>query len=233
DRFPLGAQSGLSCARVRTLPLLREAGARLIEPLVQRQARSKLAAYRPDQAERVRELALGARTRLRAAGELRDDHALPAALSLLRQAMALAAAAVLSAHDVSEPFASPGGLLGQAERLARSQGAPLSQGFEEVRQVLGSSDELELDRLDRERARALLPVAEASVRGLLGLVEWRTAEQLRQQSAVRTGLLVAVLLATLAALIAVLARPTNLAERKPVASSSVRPGTPDPSGLVD
>jgi hypothetical protein len=203
------------------------------EPLLLLRAERRAEGYTEPQRERLARLSRAASTRHAAAQELRREEVRGAALALEREAALLALTGLLVArgeHDADHALPT-------AEAWARFDALlPSLEGVPDAvrisRSLLSSSDPLTPERLDGD-VLAQRDAAEATIEWLLAQYEPRSLPQIARQRRLR---LAAVVLGALLVVVAGLfwaRQPHNLARGKSVLASSQRPGTPDPSGVVD
>jgi hypothetical protein len=200
----------------------------LTDPFLLRRAEAKAKAYGDAQRARIVELHRAAKTRARAAAELRSEAEAPAAIALLREAFQLSA-------NMS--------LIGRGEHAADAPLLPLPDAWQAVTAshpahaaltpLLGNGSVLAPDALERgelERSRSLL---ESLVQLLLREAEPRSPRAIRVQRVVRVVLVALAFVALLVGLVIWIARPPNVARGSKVTASSRYPGSPDPANLVD
>lgn len=200
----------------------------LTDPFLLRRAEAKAKAYGDVQRTRIVELHRAAKTRARAAGELRSEAEGPAAMALLREAFLLSG-------NMS--------LIGRGEHAADAPLLPLGDTWKAVTTAFPNHDGLSpllsdesplvpdaLSPAELERSRSLL---ESLVQTLLRDAEPRSARAIRIQRVLRLFLAGVAFVGLVVALVVWIARPSNVARGSKVTASSRYPGSPDPANLVD
>lgn len=210
----------------------------LREVLLLEGALQSVASRTPDQAAKIRELAIAVDARLSAAESLAAGDQLAPALVILRDAAHLAAQAVLAArHSEGASPRAGDGLERIAALLEAGQLPSPPEGFAAACELLGTPNRLVFDELPPSEAMARRQQVEAAVTWMRELVEPRTPGQIKLSRALRLttviGLFVVLVVGLLVWGIGKIAAPKNLALGKPVQLSSRRPncGTPSPEGL--
>lgn len=201
----------------------------------------RVRAYVPAQADQVRACHRAATERLRAARDLRDARAVPAAAAICREAGRLAAATLLVSRqagiDVSdmEPAVTWEHLevLLAADGELAKRASKISPLLEEARRIVTGRDPLEFDRLTQPVALARLDALDRVASFLLSEVEPRTLTHLRVMRVSRVAILVLYILGVLAFVVSVALRPVNIARGKPVSASAYWPGSAPADALVN
>jgi hypothetical protein len=205
----------------------------VLEPLLLERAARRAQGYSAAQRARIRALTEAARTRHRAAEELRREEVRGAALALEREACALAITAALVArceHEDSTALPAPAAWARLDSILDQLDDVP--EALSVARPLLSSPDLLAPERQSGDPA-ALRDAVARTFEWLAVHCEARTPRQIVAQRRLR---IAAIALAALLAIVGALAwagRPHNLARGKSVLVSSQRVNTPDPSHVVD
>lgn len=173
----------------------------------------------------------GVRERAKAAREAADEHYDAAALSLLGQALQLAATAV----QIARGARPTGGALSRVELVelfdsGGLEGLAPTPDWSTLRELLATDDPTAADR-NRATARSAIPSLTSALRRLERGFEVRTVRRLRVLRWVRIVGAVLLVMGLAAGMVGWLLTPDNVALGKPVTASSQRAGTP--AALVD
>lgn len=200
----------------------------LTDPFLLRRAEAKAKAYGDVQRARIVELHRAAKTRARAAAELRSEAEAPAAIALLREAFLLSG-------NMS--------LVGRGEHEANAPLLPLADTWKAVNtsfpdhdglsSLLSNESPLAPDTLAPRELEQSRPKLESLVQRLLRDAEPRSQRAIRIQRVLRLFLVGVAFIGLLVALVMWIARPSNVARGSKVTASSRYPGSPDPANLVD
>jgi len=186
------------------------------------------------QQERIARYHAAALRRVRAARELHYSDGV-AALALYREASVYLILAIGQASRTDEvPLAASAA---EAWRKLDARQAPLTHAkppdrLAQARTVLASEDPLAPDALTPEELGGVVVAVAETVDWLASAIEPRTPRDIKAARGARIGGGVASL-AAVAAIIVLMLQPKNLALNKQVTSSSQRPGSPVPSGVVN
>jgi hypothetical protein len=213
----------------------------LWELLLLTRALRTVAARSSDQQLRIRQLADAVDERLAVVEALKTGNHLPSSLVLLRDAATLAARAVLEARGLPTTDCT----LEEAFRkldsvLQTDEHPPKPEALRRARELLGDPRNLVFDALSPADASLARSEVQATTEWLRGLVDARSAAEIRASRLCRWGALAGLALGILGGGIRC-ATPQNIALGKPVQASSRRPNCPSgsgdsglpPSGLVD
>jgi len=201
--------------------------------LLERASR-RVAARSPEQQRRIRELYDAASARAGVAREIVDARQHGTAFTLLKEAIVLYLAAIAAEHD-DVPRERTTYVNGEVDALLAKGALPAAPSeLEDIRFWLDEPEPLAFDRLSHDEALAWRAKIDVVIDYLQGLVDPRTARDLKVIRAVRLSV-VGVVLAALLSLIAWKAlAPKNLALGKPVTTSSRHPESKaPPNGLTD
>ena len=182
-----------------------------------------------EQRTRVRFIVRAARARALAAGGLRSPEEAGPAISLLREAVALAVTALLvfrGQHDAETPLSA-----GEAWQRLETETLPVERALLEP--LMASTDTLAPDRLETRDALRLRAALEGLLAWLFRQVELRTVRRIWAVRVLRLSAVAALLVTLLVVSLVFALAPTNVAAGKPAHSSSRWPGSPDPRGLTD
>jgi hypothetical protein len=207
----------------------------VLEPLLLRKAEQTIRSYTPEQHARLSELVAAAHVREWVAREIRDEASLPAALSLLREAISFSVSAtlVVRGEAVEGALSAPEAAGRLAALIDADADSRLKDPFAAVEPLLADTQPLALDRLGKERAAQARSAAEQLVSLLLGRVEPRTLRAVRVQRVVRLALIAAAVIGVVWFGVAKALAPVNVALGKPVTQSSRYSGAPECSALVN
>ncbi|MCC6665819.1 MAG: discoidin domain-containing protein [Polyangiaceae bacterium] len=182
----------------------------------------------------VRALDAGIHARAKMAREAADEHFDAVALVLLVQALQLAA----SAASIGRGERPSGSVLSRAELAQLIESGELPElgppaSFGGLSEVITSDDASAADRLGQTQRLGAIGLLFAALKRVRKRYEVRSRRRIRVLRWARLSALVVVLLATLGGGLVWALMPSNIARGKPVTASSVRAGTPAPSGLTD
>lgn len=229
-RFPF-----VTIAPMRSIPAAT-ALAILRDSLLLEGASRRIQSRSPEKQRQIRELYDAASSRAAIASELLDARQHGAAFSLLREAIALYASAMASAHLPSQGEV----LSGEAasflldELLAAGVLSNAPPELPMVRSWLEDADPLAFDRLSHEEALARRAHIDKLVEYLRDRIEPRTLGEILLVRRIRIGALALVMIAALSMLGWKALAPANIALGKPVVASSRHPqSTAPPHGLTD
>lgn len=209
---------------------------RVVEPLWQKQAQQAAARYSPEQRARLGELSRAVRARADAALELRDERGVAAAMSLARDASAMAITALLVArgeHSVEGVLEPPEAWARLSALIDAGELGDTPEELAVARPWLAESDVLAVDRAEPAAARKVRVATETTLEWLRSRFESRTVRQIKVSRVLRVGALVAALAVLLSTAVVHALAPTDVALHKPTTASSRRPGTPNASHAVD
>ncbi|MBN2192544.1 MAG: discoidin domain-containing protein [Polyangiaceae bacterium] len=215
---------------------VRRTAAFLLEPFLLAEAERRARSCPEARRTRGAELHRAAYGRYRVARELRSEDRTPAGLSLTREAFALA----FAAHRVFAGAAADEALPTSPEAWdalvaggADAEGLRLPKHLEAAAPILSATEPIAVDRLTPALVDTGREVAELVIEALLGMVEPRSPRAIvraRRRRIAAMGLVAAL---ALAAAMARLLAPQNLAEGMAATASSRHPGTPDAQGVTD
>lgn len=218
------------------LPQAEDWLSRLVELVWLGAAQRRAEGYSLEQQRLVAELVAAAIARERVALTLREPASAAAALGVHRDAVLLAARAVLIAagRPVSDEAAGALQLVTQLEEVLAERGAgDLEAALQRLRPVLEATDPLVFDRMTPEEQREKRLALEMLLSWLRAEVEPRPVDALRMQRWTRVGLVALSAIALLILSFTRAAAPANVALGRPARASSRHPGTPDAAGVVD
>jgi hypothetical protein len=213
-----------------------------------RDAEAKVAARSAEQIASVARFHRAAQRRLDIAAGLDPDQT-AGAMPLYREAAMLLIAARLRETDPTSAVpgsaaeawreldalgsASAGGAEPGASGAGAAADASKPPRYDEARKVLASDDPLVVEDLSREELASLRVAVSETLEWLGKGVEPRTVSQIRRARIVRQAIASVAGAVVLYSIGASLFAPKNLALGKRVTASSIRPGTPAVSGLVN
>jgi len=204
---------------------------RLLEPILLRHAEKIAESTNAEKREQIAPLHRAAKSRIDATRELRGEGENAAAISLQRQAFALAVTAALASKGdldgktpltTSEAWARLGEL-GEAPSAERAS----------LETLMKDDDPLAGDRLDPKQADEARIALDAVIAWAMSKVEPRTVRAIKAQRVIRTiGLSLGFIVLLTAAVVWAVSYP-NVARGKPVRASSRYPNSPEPAGATD
>jgi hypothetical protein len=224
---------------VRRWPMsawLKKQAARVREALMLDREYRLAVARSPKQQARLRRLFCSGHRRAQGARTLRYERQAASALTLYREAIAYLVTAQLVAEGVREQEDVLDAELVWAELRARLESDTAHRpkvSLDSLKGWLAGTNSLAVDRAAASEPRQAWEAADEVVRWLEAQTEPRTEREIKLQRGLRIGALALVGAVLLCAAIAAAVAPENVAFGKPVTTSSQKPGSPDPSGVVD